>query len=88
MTEAKLAPATRRGFHALRRKFATDLRHDLPLKDQAFLGGWKTVRTLADVYQQADDTTMRNALARRRGTEAPAAAIESTPSIHTTRVTA
>jgi hypothetical protein len=73
---------------SLRPKFATDLRHDLPLKDQAFLGRWKTVRTLADGYQQADDTTMRNALARRRGPDAPAAAIESTPPIHTTRARA
>jgi len=36
-----------------------------PLKDQAYLGGWKSPQTLLAVYQRADETTMREGLARR-----------------------
>jgi hypothetical protein len=52
------------------------------------MGGWKTTRTVADVYQQPDDATMRSALARRRSVDAVAPATESKPSIHTTRASA
>ena len=38
---------------------------DLPPKDQAYLGGWKSPQTLLAVYQRADETTMREGLARR-----------------------
>ena len=40
---------------------------DLPLKDQAYLGGWKSPQTLLAVYQRADEKTMREGLARRDG---------------------
>ena len=63
---AKLPAAKRRGWHSLRRLFATETK-DLPLKDQAYLGGWKSPQTLLAVYQRADETTMREGLARRDG---------------------
>ena len=39
-----------RGWHSLRRKFATDLM-DQPLKVVCQLGGWKTHETLLECYQ-------------------------------------
>lgn len=54
-----------RGFHALRRKFATELKH-IPLKDLCALAGWKTPHVVLTCYQTADETTMREALASRR----------------------
>lgn len=64
---AKLAalPATARlGWHSLRRKFVNDLK-TVPMKDLCYLGGWKSPLTVMTVYQQADDETMRTALATR-----------------------
>jgi integrase len=65
---AELEPAERRGWHSLRRSFATELKH-APLADLAFLGGWKSVATVVSVYQQPDDQTMSAALAARRPIE-------------------
>jgi integrase len=53
------------GWHALRRKFATELKH-VPLKDLCYLGGWKDPQTVLKCYQRPDETTMRDALASRR----------------------
>lgn len=53
------------GWHALRRKFATELKQ-VPLKDLCQLGGWKEPQTVLKCYQQADEVTMREALACRR----------------------
>lgn len=69
---AKLEPAARRGWHSLRRQFATELK-DTPLKDLCALGGWKDPQTVLTCYQQADDETMRNALAQRRAIRASGA---------------
>ncbi len=63
-----LEPAARRGWHSLRRTFATELKH-VPLVDLAYLGGWKSVSTVVSVYQQPDDQTMRGALATRSPVE-------------------
>ena len=41
-----------RGWHSLRRKFASDLM-DQPLKVLCELGGWKTAKTVLQCYQQA-----------------------------------
>ena len=38
---------------------------DLPLKDQAYLGGWKSPQTLLAVYERAAEATMREGLATR-----------------------
>lgn len=65
---AKLEPVERRGWHSLRRQFATELKH-APLRDLAYLGGWKSVATVVSVYQQPDDRTMLDALAQRRPIE-------------------
>lgn len=68
---AKLPAMTGRGWHSLRRQFATELKH-VPLKDLAQLGGWKSAQTILTCYQQADQATMRQALATRQRLEARA----------------
>ncbi|WP_428276333.1 tyrosine-type recombinase/integrase [Candidatus Palauibacter sp.] len=50
---AGLEPKRGRGWHSLRRKFATDLM-DLPLKVLCELGGWKNPQTVLRCYQKAD----------------------------------
>lgn len=55
-----------RGWHSLRRKFASDLKHR-PLVDVAALGGWKDTTTILRSYQRPDQATMREALVGRRG---------------------
>lgn len=53
-----------RGWHSLRRKFATECK-DLPLKDLMALGGWSDPQTLLRYYMQSDPITMRQALSLR-----------------------
>ena len=48
---AGLKPKPGRGWHSLRRKFASDLM-DQPLKVLCQLGGWKTAKTVLRCYQQ------------------------------------
>ena len=62
---AALEPKHRRGWHSLRRKFASDLM-DQPLKVLCELGGWKTAKTVLQCYQRADEGQLREALANRR----------------------
>ena len=62
---ASLEPKPGRGWHFLRRKFASDYMH-VPLKTLSDLGGWKTPAIIVECYQQADDGQMRQALADRR----------------------
>ena len=54
-----------RGWHSLRRKFVTDLKHDTPMADLCYLGGWKDHNTILKCYMKPDETTMRSALTRR-----------------------
>ena len=63
--EAKLERIPGRGWHSLRRKFATDLKDKAPLKDLCSLGGWTDHNTVLKCYMKADERTMREALARR-----------------------
>jgi integrase len=63
--KAKLDRVRGRGWHSLRRKFATDLKHDTPLADLCALGGWKDHNTVLRCYMRRDEVTMRAALARR-----------------------
>ncbi len=63
---AGLEPKRGRGWHSLRRKFASDLL-DQPLKVLCELGGWKTAQTVLQCYQRADEDKLRKALAERRG---------------------
>ena len=62
---AKLALPRGARWHALRRKFATELK-DLPLRDLSYLGGWKDPKTLLTCYQQPDEHVMRRGLEQRR----------------------
>jgi integrase len=58
-----------RGWHSLRRQFATEMKH-APLKDLCALGGWKSAQTVLACYQRADPVTMQQAFAGRRRLEA------------------
>ena len=62
---AGLEPKRGRGWHSLRRKFASDLM-DLPLKVLCELGGWKDAQTVLRCYQQADAVQLRAAIESRR----------------------
>ena len=62
---AGLAPQRWRGWHSLRRRFASDLM-DLPLKLLCTLGGWKSPQTVLECYQHPDQEAMRKALSGRR----------------------
>jgi integrase len=53
-----------RGWHSLRRKFATELMNE-PLKVLCKLGGWRDAETVLNCYQQPEEHTMRAALERR-----------------------
>ena len=61
---AGLEPKRGRGWHSLRRKFASDLM-DQPLKVLCQLGGWKTPHTVLECYQRADEGQLRTALDSR-----------------------
>ena len=61
---AGLEPKRGRGWHSLRRKFASDFM-DQPLKVLCELGGWKTAQTVLRCYQRADQARLRKALDHR-----------------------
>ena len=61
---AGLEPRSGRGWHSLRRKFASELMA-LPLKVLCELGGWKEAQTVLRCYQQADAGQLRKALENR-----------------------
>ncbi|MDE2679517.1 MAG: site-specific integrase [Gemmatimonadota bacterium] len=61
---AGLEPKRGRGWHSLRRKFASDFMSQ-PLKVVCELGGWKTAQTVLQCYQQADEDRLRKALRKR-----------------------
>ena len=60
-----LEPKRGRGWHSLRRKFASDLM-DLPLKVLCELGGWKDAQTVLRCYQQATRCSSGAAIESRR----------------------
>jgi len=62
---ADLSREPGRGWHSLRRKFATELKH-VPTKDLQALGGWKDHQTILTCYQRADEASMKEALRTRR----------------------
>ena len=62
---AGLLEIPRLGWHALRRTFASELKH-MPLHDLCELGGWKNPVTLLKCYQHPDEITMRDALRLRK----------------------
>jgi hypothetical protein len=61
---AGLPPEKGRGWHALRRHFASELR-DAPLRDLCALGGWKNPQTVLKCYQRPSEEAQRAALERR-----------------------
>jgi len=63
---ARLEPKRGRGWHSLRRKFASDLM-DKPPKVLCELGGWKDYNTILKCYQHPDQDQLREALEDRRG---------------------
>ncbi len=63
---AELEPMRGRGWHSLRRKFASDLM-ELPLKVLCDLGGWKTAETVLQCYQRPDEDRLRKAIEEYRG---------------------
>ena len=58
---AELPTGERYGWHSCRRAFANRLRR-APIKDLQGLGGWKTAKTLLDVYLTHDEDAQREAL--------------------------
>jgi len=62
---AGLVPKRGRGWHSLRRKFASELMH-VPLKALCELGGWKSAQTVLTCYQHPDQEQLREALLDRR----------------------
>ena len=54
-----------KGWHSLRRKFASDLM-DQPLKVLCELGGWKTAKTVLQCYQRANEVRLTKALEEYR----------------------
>ena len=62
---AGLEPKRGRGWHSLRRKFASDLM-GLPLKVLCELGGWKEAKTVLRCYQQPDEVQLRAAIETRQ----------------------
>lgn len=62
---AGLAVEHGRGWHAFRRKFASELQ-DAPLRVLCDLGGWKDPATIVRCYQRPDEAAQEDALARRR----------------------
>jgi integrase len=62
---AGLPRITGRGWHCLRRKFATEM-SDVPLKFLCDLGGWRDPDTVVRCYQRPDEEALRAALSRRK----------------------
>jgi len=62
---AELERKRGRGWHSLRRKFASDLM-DQPLKVLCELGGWRTAQTVLQCYQRPDEDRLKKALDERR----------------------
>jgi len=79
---AALPKGRRLGYHSLRWKFATEMKHT-PLKDLAHLGGWKSPQTILACYQLPDEATPRDALATRRTLTARHFVSEWTPRMDT-----
>lgn len=64
---AELEPKRGRGYHSLRRKFASELM-DQPTKVLCELGGWKEPMTIVKCYQHPDQQQLRAALQARTRT--------------------
>lgn len=56
-----MSPRSRGGWHELRRRWASKLKH-LPAQDVALAGGWKDIQTMQESYQQADPETVESVI--------------------------
>jgi integrase len=63
--QAKLPPESWRGWHSVRRHFASELRES-PLRDICDLGGWKDPTTVVRCYQRPSEQAMRKAMENRK----------------------
>lgn len=63
---AGVEPKAGRGWHSLRRRFATEMMNE-PLAVVCELGGWKDHETVLKCYQRPDQNDLRAALERRAG---------------------
>lgn len=70
---AGIARIEGRGWHSIRRKFATDLKGS-PIVDVASLGGWKDTSTIQRSYQHSDSDTMRHIVDNRKSVFSPTTA--------------
>ncbi len=61
---ANLPQVKGRGWHSLRRKFA-DENDELPLSQLMALGGWKSSKTVVEIYQSPSEEKLRVAMNRR-----------------------
>lgn len=61
---AGLARVKGRGWHSLRRKFASD-NDELPAAQLMALGGWSSYKTIVEIYQKPREDALRSALSRR-----------------------
>ena len=59
-SRARIERLEGRGWHCLRRKFASELR-DVSLRDLCDLGGWKDPDTVVRCYQRSSDEQLRQA---------------------------
>ncbi len=62
---AKLEPQKGSLWHAYRRKWASE-RKDMSIKDVAAAGGWKSIETVQESYQQVDDATLEDVVLNPR----------------------
>jgi len=60
------------GFHAYRRKWATETKH-LPVKGVTEAGGWLDTRSLEMCYQQADEAMLLQVVTEPRKQREPIA---------------
>ncbi len=67
---ARLTSCPGRGWHALRRKFASDLVHT-PMKVLCELGGWRDQNTILKCYQHPHQDQLAGALVSRRTHQSP-----------------
>ena len=64
---AELPVGRNYGWHSLRRAFTNDLhRRGTPMRDLQSLGGWKSAKTVMDIYLLPDEEAQRRALESRR----------------------
>lgn len=70
--QANIPHVRGRGWHSLRRKF-TDEYDELPPSQLMALGGWRSYKTIVEIYQKPREEKLRAALSRRSTARSAAA---------------